>query len=73
MADEEVDTEFVRDALMDEIDADEPHALEIMEIAQRLLWAAVNSTRGRGPLTEEQWDTAVRRCAELARAEWKDS
>jgi hypothetical protein len=73
MADEEIDTEFVRDALMDEIDANERHAFEIMEVAQRLLWSAVNSTIGGRPLTEEEWNTAVRRSAELARGEWKDS
>jgi hypothetical protein len=57
--------------LMDGIDANEPHAMEILALARRMLLAV--SIRMGSSLTDEEFEVACIRVIKLAREEWKDS
>lgn len=60
----------IDDLLMDGIDADEPHADEILKLARRMMLAVVR-TMPR-PLDEEEYEVAAINSIRLARGEWKE-
>lgn len=58
------------DLLQDGIDADEPHADQILILARRMILAVVRSMPR--PLTEEEWEVAAINSIRLARGEWRE-